>query len=278
LKRKEDTLTVATKQGNKKHQIGINISAFEFLRATYPKLHSLKKELREVIIHIVDISASNVLALSPEFLRKQLNAESRVLPWIRNITFSIPSLIDSIAKNTETYNLFKDTLCDIMDFEDVFFEAKDICAPSAEHGEEFIKRVRTFAIKEKGTAFRGIERFSDGTLVVTAILAALLSESREGPILCIEELENCLHPAALEKLLGFLHDNADRWPVLITTHSPYLLNGVNPENVNVAVVDDKTGAAHCEKIKNNRELREYLNKGLMSFGDLLASNYDRFRE
>lgn len=278
LKRKEDTLTVAANQGNKKHQIGINVSAFEFLRATLPNWSSLKTELVGALACIMDILASNILALSPESLRRQMNGELPLIPWKRNTTFSIPSLIDDIAKNTETYNLFKDTLCDIMDFDDVFFEAKDIYAPSAEHGEEFVKRVHTFAIKEKGTAFQSIERFSDGTLVVTGILAALLSESRDGAMLCIEELENCLHPAALEKLLGFLQDNADRWPVLITTHSPYLLNGVNPENVNVAVIDDKTGAVHCEKIKNNRELREYLNKGLMSFGDLLASNYDRFRE
>ncbi len=52
---------------------------------------------------------------------------------------------------------------------------------------------------------------------------------------------------------------------------------LKPEDVNIAVVDDN-GATHFEKIKNNRELRDYLNKGLMSFGDLLVDNYKRFRE
>jgi len=93
----------------------------------------------------------------------------------------------------------------------------------------------------------------------------------------LEELENCLHPAAIEKLLRFLQDNADKWPVLITTHSSYLLNGVNPEDVNVAVVDE-TGAAHFEKVKNSRQLRDYLNKGLMSFGELLVKDFEGFRE
>ncbi|HIJ72393.1 MAG TPA: ATP-binding protein, partial [Planctomycetes bacterium] len=86
-----------------------------------------------------------------------------------------------------------------------------------------------------------------------------------------------LHPEAVDKLLCFLQDNSDRWPVLITTHSPYLLNGVKPTDVNVAVVDE-TGATHFEKVKNTRQLREYLSKSLMSFGDLLVNNYERFRE
>ena len=64
---------------------------------------------------------------------------------------------------------------------------------------------------------------------------------------------------------------------MITTHSPYLLNGVNPEDVNVAVVDN-TGAAHFEKVKNSKQLRDYLNKGLMSFGELLVRDYEGFRE
>jgi len=122
-----------------------------------------------------------------------------------------------------------------------------------------------------------IEEYSDGTLLVAAILAALLYKKRSGPILCLEELETCLHPAALEKLLRFLQDHSDKWPVLITTHSPYLLNGVRPEDVNVAVVDE-TGATHFEKVESSRQLREYLNKNLMSFGELLSSDFEGFRE
>lgn len=122
-----------------------------------------------------------------------------------------------------------------------------------------------------------IDEYSDGTLVIAAILAALCSKKRSGPVLCLEELETCLHPAALEKLLRFLQDHSHKWPVLITTHSPYILNGVNPEDVNVAVVD-KTGATHFEKVKNSPQLRDYLNKGLMSFGDLLTDDFAEFRE
>jgi len=105
----------------------------------------------------------------------------------------------------------------------------------------------------------------------------LFSENERGPILCLEELENCLHPAAVEKLLRFLQDHCEKWPVVITTHSPYLLNGIRPEDVKVAVVDE-TGATNFESVKDSSQLRNYLNKNLMSFGDLLSNDFEGFRE
>ena len=161
-----------------------------------------------------------------------------------------------------------------MDLEGAKFHANEHKLPSKDSQEkETIKRFRSFAIKRQGAGYAEITEFSDGTLAVACILSALLLVKREGPILCIEELENCLHPAALKKLLRFLQDHSDKWPVLITTHSPYLLNGVRPEDVNVAVVDE-TGATHFKKVKNTRQLRDYLKSGFMSFGDMLASNFE----
>ncbi|MCX5683594.1 MAG: AAA family ATPase, partial [Planctomycetota bacterium] len=92
------------------------------------------------------------------------------------------------------------------------------------------------------------------------------------PIICIEEPENFLHPAALEKLLAFLQDVAHKWPILLTTHSPYLVNGVRPQDIIVAVVDD-TGSTHFEKPRNRKAITERLNRGYMNFGDLLVTNF-----
>jgi predicted ATPase len=135
------------------------------------------------------------------------------------------------------------------------------------------KRVRSFAIKTQGSDYADATEYSDGTLAVAAILAALFSKKRDGPILFVEELENCLHPAALERLVRFLQDHAHKWPVLITTHSSYLLNCVNPVDVNVAIVEE-TGAAHFEKVRDTKQLRDYLKSGFMSFGDMLPSNFE----
>ena len=143
---------------------------------------------------------------------------------------------------------------------------------TGETGEK-TQRVRfLFVGRKKDVSI--IDEYSDGTLTVASILAALLSDKIRGPIMFIEEAENYLHPAAIKKLLTFLQDHADKWPILITTHSPFLLNIVKKaEDVNVAVVDE-TGATHFEKIRNTKQLRDYLKSGFMSFGDLLVSNFD----
>jgi len=156
-------------------------------------------------------------------------------------------------------------MCDILNLDDVHFEAT--------YTKKGRKRVRAFAIKTQGSDYSDAGEYSDGTLAVAAILTALFSKKRNGPMLFVEELENCLHPAAIERLVRFLQDHAHKWPVLITTHSSYLLNCVNPEDVNVALFDE-TGAAHFEKVRNTKQLRDYLKSGFMSFGDMLASNFE----
>jgi predicted ATPase len=164
-----------------------------------------------------------------------------------------------------------------LDLEDIQFRCEDLSAiKEATDSKGKVKRTRILALKRAGGEYSFVDEYSDGTLIVIAMLTSLLSE-RGRPLFCLEELENCLHPAAIEKLLRFLQDHADKWPVLITTHSPYLLNGVRPEDVNVAVVD-KTGATHFEKVENTKQLRDYLNKGLMNFGDLLVRDFEGYRE
>ncbi|GAG01306.1 unnamed protein product, partial [marine sediment metagenome] len=191
--------------------------------------------------------------------------EEEEISGLRVASFDLLFAIDEIYKNKKLYNIFQEAMCDILNLDDVHFEAS--------YTKKGRKRVRALAIKTQGSDYADVAEYSDGTLAVAAILAALFSKKRDGPMLFVEELENCLHPSALEKLVRFLQDHAHKWPVLITTHSPYLLNCVNPEDVNVAIVDEK-GAAHFEKVHNTKQLRDYLKSGFMSFGDMLASNFE----
>ena len=101
LKRDDENLTVTTGGRSKTHHIGTHISAFEFLRTTYPKGKSLKEELRKVVSGIVYISRSNVLALSPELLRLQMSGTLGLSAGLRIFILSIPLLIDNITKDTK---------------------------------------------------------------------------------------------------------------------------------------------------------------------------------
>ena len=271
---KRDNTKVKIK--GKEYPIAKYQSAFSLVSTVYPEMKGLSKELGLMFSHVIASTLFSSVAISPYNVKKSVNTEKGPDDF-RISSFDPLVLIDHIKTDTKHYPVFRETVCNILDLEDIYFDVIEMSPPSKSKSKENVKRHRRLMLKTHGSDYADLEEFSDGTIAVVSILSVLIAPVFMGPVLLLEEPENFLHPAALERLLKFLKDNSDRWPVLITTHSPYLLNGVNPTDVNVAVVDE-TGATHFEKVKNTRELREYLNKGLMSFGDLLVNNYDRFRE
>lgn len=66
---------------------------------------------------------------------------------------------------------------------------------------------------------------SDGVLVGLLHLTAVASAS-DGMIIAIEEMENQLHPFAIRTILAAIRERADaeNLTVLLTTHSPVLMN------------------------------------------------------
>ncbi len=270
IKRQEKVLEVC----GKKHPISKSNSSFIAIKTFYPDYEGLPEEFLFIFISVIETIFTHIFAMSPEGLRYAINEATEFDDW-RVTSFDLLEGMEKIkAKNESHFKLLKETFCHVLDLEDMEFSVQEIPIASKEKkDEDTLKRVRSCYIKRVGSGYAPIEEFSDGTLMVLSILAALLSEERGGPIFCLEELENCLHPAAVEKLLRFMQEHADRWPVLLTTHSPYIVNGVKPADVIVAVVDE-TGATHFEKIKDRKALNNYLKSGYMSFGDLMATNFE----
>jgi predicted ATPase len=253
--------------------IAKNNSSMLAIASLYPEYKGLPLELKYFVNAIEFVSLGRIYSISPKNLRDNLGSE-KSFDSICISSFDLGDVLDDIKKNVKSYKLFCDTFCDILNLEAIHFEARDITIPSKDgKAKQSNKRFRMLYVERKGSPPASIEEFSDGTFATAAILATMFSEGNRTPMLFIEEPENYLHPAALKKLIRFLQDHADKWPVSITTHSPFLINGVNPEDVNVAVVADD-GSTHFEKIKNKKALRSYLNSGLMSFGDMLASNFE----
>jgi predicted ATPase len=72
---------------------------------------------------------------------------------------------------------------------------------------------------------------SEGTRRITAILALLVHEPAPS-LLCIEEIENGLDPQTVIRILRHLQSAADRGTqVVLTTHSPWLLDHVPMESI-----------------------------------------------
>jgi predicted ATPase len=76
---------------------------------------------------------------------------------------------------------------------------------------------------------------SDGTMRVLGILTTFLQNKRPS-VIALEEPESTIHPEALAALLDLIRGFADKSQIIVTTHSPDLLesNWIEPENIRVA--------------------------------------------
>ena len=82
---------------------------------------------------------------------------------------------------------------------------------------------------------------SSGTLRVLALMTALLA-APETNLIGIEEPENYVHPTALSAFVQYLLNAQERTQLMVTTHSPLLLDYLNePEAVRVVQRDEEKG-------------------------------------
>lgn len=109
---------------------------------------------------------------------------------------------------------------------------------------------------------------SDGTLRILAILTALHVGKRPA-VLCVEEPENSLHPSVIDNLLSEFSDAADRGTqVIVTTHSPYLLDRISLDAAAAFWVDRKKGGARFSKLPGGKRLAGEMKR--FGLGELLA--------
>jgi predicted ATPase len=79
---------------------------------------------------------------------------------------------------------------------------------------------------------------SDGTLKMLAYLV-LLYDPIPPPFIGIEEPENFLHPRLLPELAEECRAASERTQLLVTTHSPFFLNALRPDEVRVLWRDEE---------------------------------------
>ncbi len=105
---------------------------------------------------------------------------------------------------------------------------------------------------------------SDGTIRMLGLLAALYQEPAQ-PFISIEEPEANIHPGALAVLAGVLDEASLRSQVLVTTHSPDMLDHLPAESF---LVVEKVGDATRVGPLDARQL-ESVRKRLFTPGELL---------
>jgi DNA-binding transcriptional ArsR family regulator len=111
---------------------------------------------------------------------------------------------------------------------------------------------------------------SDGTLRILGLVIAVFQYPAPS-LLVFEEPESTVHPGAVSLVLDLIHIASDRSQVIVTTHSPELLDaGKWIEDRHLRVVYWEDGATHVARI--GKASREALEEHLMGAGELLRSN------
>ncbi len=102
---------------------------------------------------------------------------------------------------------------------------------------------------------------SDGTLKMLAYLVALYAPPPPR-FIGIEEPENFLHPRLLPMLAEECRDASARSQLLVTTHSPFFVNALKPEEVRVLYRDER-GYTQAARAADLTGIRDFIDAGAL---------------
>ncbi len=93
---------------------------------------------------------------------------------------------------------------------------------------------------------------SEGTLLMAGLLTTILSET--GPrVVLLDDIDRGLHPKSQMELIGVLRKLLDQFPdlqIIATSHSPYILDKLQPNEVRVMALRDD-GSAACARLEDH---------------------------
>ncbi|WP_375756089.1 AAA family ATPase [Corallococcus exercitus] len=110
----------------------------------------------------------------------------------------------------------------------------------------------------------------EGTLMALGLLTVLLGPQRP-KLLLLDDIELALHPVAQGRLIEVLRaiqKNAPELQIVATSHSPFILNYLKPEEIRMTFLAEN-GFARCEKLTAHPEFEKW--KDLMSPGEFWST-------
>jgi predicted ATPase len=102
------------------------------------------------------------------------------------------------------------------------------------------------------------EHVSQGTLLIVGILTAIYMPMNV-KLLLIDDIDRGLHPAAQQKLIDYLKKLLDRrsdLQIVATTHSPYLLDCIEPDQIILTYLD-QNGHTMCKPLSAHRDAAKW---------------------
>ena len=115
-----------------------------------------------------------------------------------------------------------------------------------------------------------ITMLSAGTKRLIWILAILFTSKSAVQLIAIEELETSIHPNLLKKTLEIIFEYLEESKLIITSHSPYLIQYLNLDSIYIGM-PNKDGVATFKKIAKGRmnSLINSANDNDLSVGEYL---------
>jgi len=111
---------------------------------------------------------------------------------------------------------------------------------------------------------------SDGTLKMLAYLTVLYDPDPP-QLVGVEEPENHLHPRLLPELAEECREASAQTQLMVTTHSPFFVNGLRPEELWV-LYRDKNGYTQAKQAAKMKGIKEFMNEGAL-LGHLWAEGH-----
>ena len=127
-----------------------------------------------------------------------------------------------------------------------------------------------------------MSNMSTGTKRVIWVLTnAFIANLVETGVLGIEEIETSIHPRLMKTLLEVLIEALNGTPLIVSSHSPYLVQYIKPENIYVGVSNDD-GVAEFKRIQKNKKKKLIANARNLGLSvgeylfELLSGDSDSF--
>jgi predicted ATPase len=176
----------------------------------------------------IAIKKVNVYDFIPNSLSTKVSSTNSIDRSGKNIT---NSLVDILHENRERFIKLEKL------FTELIPNIERISLPRGENQSFELELIDKYSDHHISST-----EISDGTLRILGFLTALYQKETPS-IICFEELENGVHPWLLHKMMELLKIvstegiNGKPVQVLITTHSPLLLNYVEPYQVRAVELD-----------------------------------------
>ena len=143
---------------------------------------------------------------------------------------------------------------------DLIPEIEEINVPPTEPGDKVYLAMRERWVS-KPLKYANI---ADGTLRILAFTSALYLG---GTVIVFEEPENCVHPYLFETIIDLCRKAPCQ--VIMTTHSPYLINRLPPEDLRL--VKKMKGDTTIKTVENKKKVKRMLEEGGLSLGEVWYS-------